>query len=256
MLAGRQAQLFVRLDKVPNLAPEGVYVAFPFAVENPRFWVQTTDAVFMAEREQLPHTCRDWYSIQHAVGVAGDRGAGVEWGSLDAPLVQLGGFHTGQWAEHLEAPAGHINSWLMNNLYFTNFKASQGGVDHFAYAFRPSEQVDRQSVARFGEKVGAAVLTCQWPGWGAGPQLAHVEITPDCLQIASVEIVDADVVVTVRSLSASPTEGRVGWSGSQVRARLAGGQSALLAPGDFMPVNLGPYGEAVIILTPSKGHEQ
>ncbi|MHB1235175.1 MAG: glycoside hydrolase family 38 N-terminal domain-containing protein, partial [Microbacteriaceae bacterium] len=110
--------LELRLSKPEVFEPESIFVAFPFAVSQPEFLLETAGAVYLAETEQLPDTSKDWYSIQHAVGLRGSDG-GVLWGSFDAPLVQLGGFQTGRWARTLDAPAGHINSWLMNNLHFT-----------------------------------------------------------------------------------------------------------------------------------------
>src|SRR5690606_24515748 len=108
----------VRISKPERFAPESVFVSFPFAVQDPEFLIETAGAVFAADREQLPDTSRDWYSIQHAVGVAGADG-GVLWGSFDAPLVQLGDFQTGRWARTLHAPRGLVLSWLANNLHFT-----------------------------------------------------------------------------------------------------------------------------------------
>ena len=142
--------LQVRIAKPERFGPESVFVAFPFAIAEAEFLVETAGAVFAADTEQLPDTSKDWYSIQHAVGVRGPAHA-VLWGSVDAPLVQLGGFHTGKWARTLEAPAGHINSWVMNNLHFTNFQARQEFTGTLHYRFRPAPPDGlRDAVARYG----------------------------------------------------------------------------------------------------------
>ncbi|QEW01898.1 hypothetical protein [Microbacterium lushaniae] len=142
-------ELDVWLSKPERFEPESVFVAFPFQVANPEFLLETAGAVFAAEREQLPDTSKDWYSIQHAVGVGGD-GGGVLWGTRDAPLVQVGDFHTGRWARRLEAVGGHVNSWLMNNLHFTNFQARQEITRVFRYRFRPVDAVSAADVRRYG----------------------------------------------------------------------------------------------------------
>ncbi|WP_019179721.1 hypothetical protein [Microbacterium yannicii] len=129
-------ELDVHVSKPERFEPESVFVSFPFAVAEPDFLLETAGAVFAAEREQLPDTSKDWYSIQHAVGIAG-ADAGVLWGAMDAPLVQVGGYHTGTWATALDAPRGHVHSWLMNNLHFTNFQARQEVTRRFRYRFRP-----------------------------------------------------------------------------------------------------------------------
>ncbi|MDP3952662.1 hypothetical protein, partial [Microbacterium sp.] len=76
-------ELDVWMSKPERFAPESVFVAFPFDVRDPRFMLETAGAVFDAEDEQLPDTSKDWYSIQHAVGVSGRDGA-VLWGTSDA----------------------------------------------------------------------------------------------------------------------------------------------------------------------------
>ncbi|MGN6204804.1 hypothetical protein [Humibacter sp.] len=142
--------LAVRISKPEEFSPESVFVAFPFGIRAPEFLLETAGAVFAAETEQLPDTSKDWYSIQHAIGVHGD-GRAVLWGSVDAPLVQLGGFHTGEWARTLDAPVGHVNSWVMNNLHFTNFQARQEFTGTLHYRFRLAAPEDlREQVRRFG----------------------------------------------------------------------------------------------------------
>jgi hypothetical protein len=113
---------------------EGVYVLFPFALNSASFWLETANAVFQAGEEQLPSSCHDWYSIQHGMAVSDEENT-VLWASREAPLVQLGEFSTGKWQRDFGQRCGHIYSWLMNNLYFTNFKAAQGGRMQFGYRF-------------------------------------------------------------------------------------------------------------------------
>jgi hypothetical protein len=139
------------LDKEENYDMEGVYVAFPFAVDAPAFLMETANAVYQACDEQLPNTCRDWYSVQHAVGISGD-GAGVLWASRQAPLVQLGEIRTGRWDPNYVPTKGHLYAWLMNNLYFTNFKAAQGGRMAFDFRLGTVEgPMDGQAVREWGD---------------------------------------------------------------------------------------------------------
>ncbi|SEE13165.1 hypothetical protein [Ruania alba] len=146
--------LAVHLVKPEAFGPESIFVAFPFAFAEPQFLLETAGAVYRPEEDQLPDTSKDWYSIQQAIGV-GDVTSGVLWSSYDAPLVQLGDFHTGTWARTLEPRTGHINSWLMNNLHFTNFQARQEGTRTYRYRFLPIEQPPAAAqVATFGRDAG------------------------------------------------------------------------------------------------------
>ncbi|MFC4553781.1 hypothetical protein [Georgenia faecalis] len=139
----------VRLAKPEVREPESVFVTFPFAVTDPGFLLETAGAVYRAGAEQLADTSMDWYSLQHAAAVTGTDG-GILWGTLDAPLVQLGAFQTGRWARRLDAPTGHVHSWVMNNLHFTNFRAAQGGVVTLRYRFRAAAAPTPADVRRFG----------------------------------------------------------------------------------------------------------
>jgi hypothetical protein len=168
--------LAVSLVKPERFGPESVFVAFPFAARRPAFLLETAGAVYEAEREQLPDTSKDWYSVQHAVAVV-DGGSAVLWASADAPLVQLGGVHTGEWARTLEVRDGSVNSWLMNNLHFTNFQARQDGTGTYRYRFAPRASVSPADVRLFGRSLREPLLARQYRG-PVGPAEPAVAVEP------------------------------------------------------------------------------
>ncbi|MDQ0727947.1 hypothetical protein [Microbacterium sp. W4I20] len=192
--------LDVWLSKPERFAPESVFVAFPFAVRDPRFLLETAGAVFEAGREQLPDTSKDWHSIQHAVGVAGTEG-GMLWGSLDAPLVQVGGIHTGKWARELEVSSGQVNSWLMNNLHFTNFQARQEITRRFRYRFRPVSEVDAVDVRRFGRDLLEPLQARHLPVAPSAPPASPIAVAPADSLLVELRPVGTDVRVRVRNIS-------------------------------------------------------
>jgi hypothetical protein len=205
--------LSVTLHKVDNLRMEGVHLLFPFALPSPTFWLQSTNAVFRPEGDQLSDTCRDWYSTQHGVGIS-DGAASVLWATREAPLVQLGGFHTGDWSTAFCPDMGHLHSWLMNNLYFTNFKASQQGEMAFAYRFRTVPgAVAPANVWAWGEAFAAPTVgvvapvrqdTYQWL------DIAPVTVTA---QVAT-PISAADLMtLRLRETAGQAVEARITWAG-------------------------------------------
>jgi hypothetical protein len=205
--------LDVELVKPARLGPESIFVTFPFAVADPRFLLETAGAVYEADREQLPDTSEDWYSIQHAVGVNGAAG-GVLWGSVDAPLVQVGGFHTGRWARHLDARSGHVNSWLMNNLHFTNFQAQQDGTRRYRYRFAPAETLTVADVAAFGRGLLEPLAAREYRGpLTAGPTGLRVE--PAGAVLAEVRPEPGGVRVRLRNPDRSAVDATVTWGGTQ-----------------------------------------
>lgn len=212
----------VSMTKPRRFGPESIFVAFPFAVDEPEFLLETAGAVFSADGEQLPDTSRDWYSIQNAVGVSNASG-GVLWGSRDAPLVQLGGFHTGQWARTLDVNAGHINSWLMNNLHFTNFQASQDGTGTYRYRFEPTRgPVTREAVRVYGRNLREPLMARLYEGplrlrGGAGLGIEENENVLAELR----PLPNGDVRLRLRNASAEDVEVTVNWPGGTAKdARL------------------------------------
>lgn len=227
--------LDVDLVKPERPGPESVFVAFPFKVDDPRFLLETAGAVYEAEAEQLPDTSKDWYSIQHAIGVT-NSGHGILWGSFDAPLVQVGGFHTGRWARHLETAGGQVNSWLMNNLHFTNFQARQDGTRRYRYRFAATEgPVSRERVRVFGRDLLEPLQVRQYRGPVSALGGSGLRVEPADDLLCEVRPVGPDEVrVRLRNIRRVPVEATVAWDGTGVK----GGGS----------VRVGAHGVADVIL--------
>ncbi|MEU4771607.1 hypothetical protein [Micromonospora sp. NPDC023644] len=209
--------LDVHLVKPARLEPESIFVAFPFAVPDPEFLLETTGAVYAAETEQLPDTSKDWYSVQHAVGVT-NRDHGILWGSFDAPLVQVGGFHTGRWARTLAVAGGQVNSWLMNNLHFTNFQASQDGTRRYRYRFaaRPGP-VTREQVRVYGRNLLEPLQARRYAGPVAVAGGSGLRVEPADRLLAEVRPAGGQAVrVRLRNIGAEPVTATVDWAGPGV----------------------------------------
>ena len=227
--------LDVHVVKPEVFDPESIFVAFPFALTEPGFLLETAGAVYLAETEQLADTSKDWYSIQHAIGVRGSEGA-ILWGSFDAPLVQLGAFQTGRWARNLDAPAGHINSWLMNNLHFTNFQARQDGTATYRYRFSAvapttaaaAGTVNHEEVRVFGRNVLQPLQSRQYAGPVRLDGASGLRVEPAERVLVEVRPVESGIRVRVRNIGTEPTEVRVSWDGAGVSPR----ESALTLVGN------------------------
>jgi alpha-mannosidase len=208
--------LDVDLVKPEVFGPESVFVAFPFAVADPHFLLETAGAVYEAHTEQLPDTSEDWFSIQHAVGVSGAAG-GVLWGTRDVPLVQLGGFHTGEWAHALVAPVGHVNSWLMNNLHFTNFQARQEGTGRYRYRFAPVAELEREQVERFGRDLLLPLQSRSYAGPVSLDGGSGLRVEPADRLLAELRPTgDGGVRIRLRNPGSEPVAAHVEWDGEGV----------------------------------------
>jgi hypothetical protein len=207
-----QFKLDVQLKKPIVEAYESLHVVFPFALAQPDFLLETAGAVYRAEAEQLPDTCKDWYSIQHAVGIGNPEG-GVLWGTMDAPLIQLGALQTGKWARTLDAPRGLVSSWLLNNLHFTNFQAVQEGSGRYRYQFELlAAAPDHTQVRKYGRRIQLplqARTVPHAPGWDQGSGLSVEPAT-----VLAEPQVDAagEVWIKLRNIAAEPVTAKVSFT--------------------------------------------
>lgn len=126
-----------RVGKDNVLNPENLYVTLPFTTANKEeTYIDKTGCILRPRIDQLPKACVDFYSIQNAIVVQGEEKSLVI-STKDAPLVFMGDLEPHEinlcGDEGIENSAP-IYSWVMNNYWETNFKASLGGFYEFNYA--------------------------------------------------------------------------------------------------------------------------
>ncbi|MFH0946904.1 MAG: hypothetical protein V2A76_17050 [Planctomycetota bacterium] len=151
--------LTVTIDKEEVTDKEALYVAFPFAAEEPTFHLETAFSSFVPDRDQLAGANRDWYTTVGSVSVAG-KGGGIVWAPRDTPLVQLGDIQLGRMLKHLEPERPTILSYAMNNYWQTNYRAGQEPGEHvFEYSLRATGKTyDPVEAHRFGQEVQQPLL--------------------------------------------------------------------------------------------------
>lgn len=137
-------------------AKEAVYFAFPFAAENPQFEYRIQNCWVRPNEDQLPGACREWFSTQNAVHVR-DGDYSVAWASPDAPLVTFEDINRGLWLRNLEITNGHLFSYVMNNYWWTNYRAEQGGEFQFRYSITSGKRLARKDLAAFDVDTRAPV---------------------------------------------------------------------------------------------------
>ncbi|RZT79008.1 glycosyl hydrolase family 38 [Micromonospora violae] len=151
-----RVDVLVRLEKQRVLAKESVYVAFPFAGEQPSVRYDRQQGWVDPATDHAPGACHDWFTTQYGVVVeATPGGPAVAWTSVDAPLFTVGDVVRGAWAPHF-APASALFSWVLNNYWPTNTPPEQDGTLTLRYAFTPLSGFDPVAAGRFGREVRAA----------------------------------------------------------------------------------------------------
>jgi hypothetical protein len=153
----KRVDIVNRIRKDEVLAKEAVYFAFPFRVSPPELAYQIQNGLVRPNADQLPGACREWFTTQNLV-VARDAGVTIGWATPDAPLVTLTDINRGLWLRQLEVTNGHVFSYVMNNYWFTNYKAAQGGEFTFRYAISSGAALSESELARFDAETRSPLI--------------------------------------------------------------------------------------------------
>jgi hypothetical protein len=121
------------VEKTATLKKEGVYFAFPFAVQNPRVEYQGATAWVNPVSDMLPGANLQWFTTQGGVRVWGTNQS-VGWVSVDTSLITLKDINRGLWPASIEIRNGTVFSYAMNNYWNQSAPAQQGGRFKFQYA--------------------------------------------------------------------------------------------------------------------------
>jgi alpha-mannosidase len=137
------------VDKKEVDAKEAVYFAFPFAMNKPQFQYEIQTGVVDPAKDMYPGAGHEWFSVQHWVSVQ-QNGVSATVMPLDVPLVTLGDINRGAWPLQFGDRTGTIFSYVMNNYWFTNYRAGQGGKFRFRYVVTSAPATDAARLSRMG----------------------------------------------------------------------------------------------------------
>jgi hypothetical protein len=146
----KEIEFLYNMRKIENTDPEGVYVAFPFSNRNAQLVFEVQGGAVRPGIDQLSGSASDWNTIQNYAAVKLDD-AQIVFSSEDVPLVQFGDINTGRY--YYNNPVknkGHIYSWVLNNYWTTNFKASQFGELDWKYQITSSADKSNTFATKFG----------------------------------------------------------------------------------------------------------
>ncbi len=145
----KRIEFLFDMIKLPVIDPEAVYVAFPFALNNGEIFFEGQGGLIKPGKDQLAGTSSDWNTIQNYAVVKNDK-AQIVFGSQEVPLAHFGDLNIGkfQYVSNPENP--HIYSWVLNNYWVTNFKASQEGELKWKYYLTSMGNNSNAHAAGFG----------------------------------------------------------------------------------------------------------
>jgi hypothetical protein len=146
----KKIEMHYKMTKLPVYTPEAVYVAFPFKLDGGKLAFEAQGAVVYPGVNQLAGSSADWNTIQNFAAVKGEE-AQIVFVSKDIPLVQFGDINTGRYYYQLKPETNHIYSWVLNNYWVTNFKASQQGELRWSYSITSAMDRSDMFATRFGK---------------------------------------------------------------------------------------------------------
>lgn len=99
---------------------------------------------------------REWFTTQNLV-VSRDEGATIVFATPGLPLVTLTDINRGRWPRNLAMTNGHVLSYVTNNNWSMNVKASQGGDISFRYSITSGKDLDDAALGQFDAETRSAL---------------------------------------------------------------------------------------------------
>jgi len=141
--------------------PEALYVTFPFNLPGSRIVFETIGGT-LTQGKQLPGSSSDWNVAQNYVSVR-SAAEQIIMVSDEIPLWQFGGFNLGKFERYPKPCKPWLYSWVMNNYWFTNFRAFQEGGFHWTYQITTTKDTTNSAAAQFARGVRNPFLTRTFP---------------------------------------------------------------------------------------------
>lgn len=150
----------LRLHKDSVWEPENLYLSLPFAKDGETVCMDKAGAVFRPRIDQLPGTCVDFYAVQNGAAFVGKDGA-VILAAQDAPLMTMGSLeaHPIKLMGEGSPNEDELYSWVMNNFWETNFKASLAGFYQFRYTLQTTGTTNPEQIFREAEGINEGIVT-------------------------------------------------------------------------------------------------
>lgn len=138
--------------KEPRQEKEAVYVAFPLDLPGARVLSDSQLGWVDWDRDGLPGACKEWLPLQTAM-LALHASADVLICSPDVPLFCVGSVVQGRWPAAMDLTGGHLYSYVLNNYWHTNYKASQGGEIVFRYRLAGGRAISPARAYQMGHEM-------------------------------------------------------------------------------------------------------
>lgn len=153
----------LQLHKDSVWEPENLYLALPFTTGNADelFVIDKIGALVKPRIDQIPGSCTDFYLVQNGMAYI-SKSTSLIITTPDAPMISMGTIHAhgiklaGEFGlENID----HVYSWVMNNFWETNFKATLGGFQEYTYSIFTSDETDPAKVFNLAQSANASLVS-------------------------------------------------------------------------------------------------
>ncbi len=158
----KRIELHYRITKRDVTDPEAIYIAFPFRMSDGKTCYEIQGGLVFPGENQLEGTSADWHAIQNFLAVRGSAGQFI-LGSDEIPLVHCGDINLGKFQYIAEIASPHVYSWVMNNYWVTNFRASQEGEFTWKYFLTSAKNRSNAYATRFSWNSRIPLLSRVFP---------------------------------------------------------------------------------------------
>ena len=141
--------------------PEALYVAFPFSLPDSRIVFETIGGI-LTQGQQLPGSSSDWNVAQNFVSVRGKTGQIIVV-SNEVPLWQFSDFNMNKYERYPKKGKTWLYSWVMNNYWFTNFRAYQEGAFSWGYQLTSTSDTSNTYATKYAWNERNAFPTRTFP---------------------------------------------------------------------------------------------
>ncbi|MFC2158501.1 glycoside hydrolase family 38 C-terminal domain-containing protein [Acidobacteriota bacterium] len=188
------------MDRENVYDQEAVHLAWPFLIPQGDIRLDIGWGYYQPETEQLPGACKNYFSVQRWIDVS-NKEYGVSLAVLDAPMVEIGRLTADPiavgWIKALPR-SQTFYSYVMNNYWETNYKASQEGPALFRYSILPHVgPFDPASVTEFGIDQNQPLLVLP-SDYDRQPGRSTLVITPDSIVLSSIKPLDDGKTFAIR----------------------------------------------------------
>jgi alpha-mannosidase len=131
---------------------------------------------------------------------------------VDTPLVTLCDLTPGKWLDTLDVTNGTVFAYVMNNYWFTNYKAGQDADFTFRYSLTSAAAIEPSAASAFGEAtfspLRAVFIPAASPTSDLPPNAGYCQVNPKTVTLTTLKRAEdgKGLICRVREITGQDTD--------------------------------------------------